>query len=161
MRNLKLEIPTGTGLALNLPRLMGRLLAVDFGMKRTGLAVTDELRLIAEPLDTVETYHVMDYLKKYVDRESVDTIIVGLPKQMNGADSEIGGNATAFAKALSQEFPSISIERQDERFTSMLAERSILQGGASKKKRQDKALVDRTSAAIILQGYMDRINRQL
>ncbi len=134
---------------------MGRLLAIDYGTKRTGLAVSDTLKLIASGLDTVPTHTLFDYLKTYFEKEPVDRVIVGLPKQMNNDMSENMKYVTVFVKKLKATYPHMEIEYYDERFTSRLAHQAMLAGGLKKKDRQNKALVDKISATIILQDYME------
>ncbi|NOZ47834.1 MAG: Holliday junction resolvase RuvX, partial [Chlorobi bacterium] len=135
---------------------MGRILAIDYGQKRVGLAVTDELKLIATKLTTVHSKDIIAFLKNYISSENVEIFVVGLPRQMNGKLSESVKYIDPFIKKLQHEFPSIPIERIDERFTSKIATQAILNSGAKKKKRQDKALVDTVSATIILQSYLDK-----
>lgn len=135
--------------------LMARIIAIDYGAKRTGIAVTDPLGIIAQPLETVATHTLMDFLRGYIARESVERIIVGLPKQMDGSNSENFRRIEPFVNRLRKELPSIPVEYYDERFTSVLAHRAMIDGGVGKMARRDKAMVDRISAAIILQGYMD------
>lgn len=137
---------------------MGRIIAIDYGRKRTGLAVTDPLRIIAGALDTVPTHQLMDYLKRYVAANEVDTIVVGLPRQMNGEFSESYTYIRPFVERLKKEMPDMSVEMADERFTSKLAMQAMIDGGVSKTRRRDKGLVDRVSAAIILQGYLETLN---
>lgn len=134
---------------------MARIIAIDYGAKRTGIAVTDPLGIIAQPLETVATHTLMDFLRGYIARESVERIIVGLPKQMDGSNSENFRRIEPFVNRLRKEIPSIPVEYYDERFTSVLAHRAMIDGGVGKMARRDKAMVDRISAAIILQGYMD------
>ena len=134
---------------------MARIIAIDYGAKRTGIAVTDPLGIIAQPLETVATHTLMEFLRGYIARESVERIIVGLPKQMDGSNSENFRRIEPFVNRLRKEFPSIPVEYYDERFTSVLAHRAMIDGGVGKMARRDKAMVDRISAAIILQGYMD------
>jgi putative Holliday junction resolvase len=134
---------------------MARIIAIDYGAKRTGIAVTDPLGIIAQPLETVATHTLMDFLRSYIARESVERIIVGLPKQMDGSNSENFRRIEPFVNRLRKELPSIPVEYYDERFTSVLAHRAMIDGGVGKMARRDKAMVDRISAAIILQGYMD------
>ena len=136
---------------------MGRILAIDYGRKRVGLAVTDPLRLVANGLDTVHAKDVLVYLQQYMAREEVDKIVVGLPKQMDGSDSESMTYIRPFVNKLRQTFPDKEIVFMDERFTSVLAHKAMLDGGLRKKARQDKALVDKISAVIILQTYMESI----
>jgi len=140
---------------------MGRILAIDYGRKRTGLAVTDPLQMIANGLTTVSSHELVNYLKDYVSRESVDLFVVGLPKQMNNEPSENMQYIEAFVKHLKRILPDIPVEYYDERFTSVLAHRAMVDGGLKKKKRQDKALVDEISAVIILQTYMESKGRGL
>lgn len=134
---------------------MGRILAIDYGRKRTGLAVTDTLQLIANGLATVSSHEVVAYLKDYVSRETVELFVVGLPKQMNNEPSENMKYVEAFVKHLKRTLPDIPVVYYDERFTSVMAHQAMIDGGLKKKKRQDKALVDEISAVIILQAYME------
>lgn len=134
---------------------MGRILAIDYGRKRTGLAVTDTLQLIANGLATVASHEVVAYLKDYASREPLDLFVVGLPKQMNNEPSENMKYVEVFVKHLKRAVPDIPVAYYDERFTSVMAHQAMLDGGLRKKKRQDKALVDEISAVIILQGYME------
>ncbi|WP_306013356.1 MULTISPECIES: Holliday junction resolvase RuvX [unclassified Allomuricauda] len=135
---------------------MARILALDFGKVRTGIAVTDELQLIASGLTTVETKDLLDFLEEYTQQESVERFVVGLPKQMDNTASESEVLIQNFLKKLTAKFPSIPVERQDERFTSKMAFQSMLDSGMKKKKRKDKALVDEISATLILQAYLNR-----
>lgn len=134
---------------------MGRILAIDYGKKRTGLAVSDPLKIIAGALDTVDTARLMDWLKGYLGREDVEQFVVGLPKQTNGLDSENLPRVRAFVQKLEEAFPDVPVVWWDERYTSVMAHRAMLQSGISRKARQDKALVDRIAATIILQSYME------
>ena len=133
---------------------MGRLLAIDFGGKRTGIAVTDELKLIASGLTTVHTSELLDFLDKYVNSEKVELFIIGLPKQLNNEPSQSELLIAPFIKKLQGRFPHIPIVRVDERFTSKMAFQTMIDSGLSKKKRRNKALVDEISATIILQSYL-------
>ena len=135
---------------------MPRLLAIDYGLKRTGLAATDPLQIIASPLETVLTLQLMDFLKDYAQREEVEAFVVGQPKQTDNSPSEIAPHVEGFVKRLHTQFPDIPIHRVDERFTSVMARQAMLAGGMKKKDRQNKANVDKVSAAIILQSYMER-----
>lgn len=139
---------------------MGRFLAIDYGTKRTGLAVTDSLRIIANGLATVPTHTLLDFLKNYFQKEEVDRIVVGLPKQMNNEYSENMKHIRPFVKKLQAIYPNIPIELYDERFTSTLAQKTIIEAGLKKKDRQNKALVDEVSAVIILQSYMESLRLQ-
>ena len=133
---------------------MGRILSIDYGKKRTGIAVTDPLQLIAGGLATVSTLELYDFLRSYTAKEEVEKIVIGDPKQADGSASENKARVEQFVNRWKKEFPQIPIEYYDERFTSVLAHRAMLDGGLKKKDRQDKALVDEISATIILQDYM-------
>ena len=133
---------------------MGRILSIDYGKKRTGLAVTDPLQIIANGLATVSTHELFDYLKQYVNKESVECIVIGEPRQPNGQPSENLARVQQFVNRWRNAMPDIPIEFYDERFTSVLAHQAMLDGGLKKKARQDKGLVDEISATIILQDYM-------
>ena len=134
---------------------MGRILAIDYGQKRVGLAVTDELRMIAGSLATVHSKDVITFLKDYTTREKVDCFVVGYPLTMQNQLSESARFTEPFVKQLQKTFPGIPVERIDERFTSKMASAAILQSGAKKKDRQNKGLVDKVSAVIILQSYLE------
>lgn len=136
---------------------MARILALDFGKVRTGIAVTDELQLIASGLTTVETKDLLDFLKDYLGKESVERFVVGLPKQMDNTPSESEELIQPFLRKLKGAFPKLPVERQDERFTSKMAVQSMVAGGMKKKKRQNKALIDEISATLILQAYLNRM----
>lgn len=136
---------------------MGRILAIDFGRKRTGLAVTDVLRITANPLLTVETKDLMDWLKQYFVKEPVDEVVIGHPTQMNGQESESMNYIRPFMGNFKKQFPDKPITMYDERFTSVLAHQAMLAGGMKKKDRQNKAVVDKIAACIILEGYMDSL----
>ena len=131
-------------------------MAIDFGKVRSGIAVTDELQMIASGLTTVPTKDLLPFLVDYTRQESVEKFVVGLPKQMDGTPSESEALIQPFLKKLSQQFPKMPIERQDERFTSKIAMRTMIDGGRKKKKRRDKAKLDEISATLILQAYLDR-----
>ena len=133
---------------------MARILSIDYGKKRTGLAVTDPLQIIAGGLGTVPTFELFDYLQQYVAREEVERIVIGEPRQPNGQPSENLARVEQFVNRWRKAMPQIPIEYYDERFTSVLAHQAMLEGGLRKKARQDKALVDEISATIILQDYM-------
>lgn len=134
---------------------MGRILAIDYGRKRTGLAVTDSLQLIAGGLTTVSTHELLKYLTDYTTREGVERILIGLPKQMNNELSESMKYIEPFVRTLKKTLPDMPIEYVDERFTSVLAHQAMLDGGLKKKDRQNKALVDEISAVILLQSYLE------
>ena len=133
---------------------MGRILAIDYGKVRTGIAVTDELQLIASGLTTVLTKELLSFLITYVETENVEAFVVGLPKQMNNEASESEALIRPFLDKLEKKFPNIPIERVDERFTSNIAFQTMIDSGLKKKQRQNKALVDEISATIILQSYL-------
>lgn len=136
---------------------MGRILALDYGKKRTGIAVTDELQLIASALTTVSTPELISFLEAYFEKEVVDQIVVGEPRQMNNEPSQSEILIKSFLEIASKKFPQIPIARQDERFTSKMAVSAMIEGGVGKKKRQNKALIDEISATLILQAYLNRI----
>jgi putative Holliday junction resolvase len=133
---------------------LARILSVDYGRKRTGLAVTDPLQLIAGGLATVSTSELFDWLKSYTAREAVESIVIGEPRQMDGSPSENMERVQQFVNRWRKAMPDIPIEFFDERFTSVLAHQAMLAGGLRKKARQNKALVDEISATIILEDYM-------
>lgn len=135
---------------------MGRILALDYGKVRTGIAVTDELQIIASGLTTVDTKELLNFLRKYVQEEKVEKFVIGEPKQMNNLPSESEELIKPFLRTLEGVFPKIPVERQDERFTSKMAFQTMLDSGLNKKQRRDKALVDEISATIILQAYLNR-----
>jgi putative Holliday junction resolvase len=134
---------------------MGRVLAIDYGKKRTGLAVTDPLRIIATPLDTLPTEDLLHYLKKYLDREPVDEFVIGMPKTLRNEDSEIAPFVRSFVDELKVAFPSKPVHEVDERFTSSMAQRAMIEGGMKKKDRRVKGNVDKISATLILQSYLN------
>ena len=140
---------------------MGRIVAIDYGRKRTGLAVTDTLQMIANGLTTVPSGELAKFLTDYVSHEQVERFVVGLPKQMNNEPSENMKYVEAFVTHLKRVIPDIPVEYYDERFTSVLAHKAMLDGGFKKKKRQDKGLVDEISAVIILQSYLENKKYQL
>ena len=133
---------------------MGRILAIDYGKIRTGIAVTDELQIIASGLTTTATKDLISFLKDYITKESVELFLVGLPKQMNNEPSESEELIIPFLKKLKNTFPKIPIERVDERFTSKMAFKTMIDSGLKKKQRKNKALVDEISATLILQSYL-------
>jgi putative Holliday junction resolvase len=133
---------------------MGRILALDYGSKRTGIAITDELQLIASGLRTVATSELMDFLKKYIASEKVELVLVGEPKQKDGTHSNIEEEIQKFLKKFSEVFPDLNVKRVDERYTSKMAFQTMIDSGLKKKQRQNKALVDEISATIILQQFL-------
>jgi putative holliday junction resolvase len=138
---------------------MGRVIAIDYGTKRTGLAVTDALRIIATPLDTVLTADLLAFLKKYALQEVVDEFVVGMPKNMRNEDSEIAPQVRIFVEELKKTFPEKPVHLADERFTSSMAMRAMIEGGMKKKDRRVKGNVDRISATIILQAFLEQTSR--
>ncbi|MCQ2165410.1 MAG: Holliday junction resolvase RuvX [Bacteroidales bacterium] len=138
---------------------MERLIGIDYGRKRTGLAVSDPLRIFASPLETVPAAKIIEYLKKYSQNETIVRFVIGYPVNMNGRPSEAAADIDRFLPQLRKAFPGIPVELEDERFTSVLAHRAMIDGGMKAKDRRDKNQVDKISAAIILQGYLDRTNR--
>ncbi len=133
---------------------LARILAIDYGLKRTGIAVTDELQIIASGLTTVPTETLIDFLKDYTSKENVSQFVIGKPKQMDNTDSESEELIIPFLEKLQKEIPSIPVERVDERFTSKMAFQTMIDSGLKKKQRRNKALVDEISATIILQSYL-------
>jgi putative Holliday junction resolvase len=136
---------------------MGRIVAIDYGQKRTGLAVTDELKIIATGLTTVRSMDLLDFLKDYSGKNDIECFVVGEPKQMNNTVSESSVFIEPFVKKLAVAFPGIPVVRMDERFTSLMATRAIRDAGLKKSDRQDKSLVDLVSATLILQSYMEKM----
>jgi putative Holliday junction resolvase len=138
---------------------MGRILAIDFGLKRTGLAITDERNIIASGLTTVNSRELMSFLEKTISEKNVDTLVLGEPKRLNNEDSSITQNVRLLKEALENNFPTLKIVLMDERFTSKMAFQTMIDSGLSKKQRQNKALIDEISATIILQSYLNQISR--
>ena len=135
---------------------MGRIIAIDYGHKRTGLAVSDPMQIIAGGLCTVPGDKAAAFLQAYVSREKVDLFVIGYPKQLNNEPSRIMQQVVAFTHRLQKVIPEIPVEYVDERFTSVMAHQAMIDGGLRKKRRQDKALVDEISATLILQGYLEK-----
>lgn len=140
-------------------KILGKIVALDYGQVRTGIAVTDELHMIASGLCTVDTQNLMEFLKDYNQQEELDTFVIGEPKQMNNLPSESETLIKSFIEKLAVNFPDIPIVRQDERFTSKMAQRSLIESGIGKKRRRDKSLVDEVSATLILQAYLNRLSK--
>ena len=138
---------------------MGRVMAIDYGIKRTGLAVTNALRIIATPLETVPTQDLVSFLQSYASREVVDEFVVGMPKNLKNEDSEIAPLVRAFVERLKTAFPEKKIHLADERFTSSMAMKAMIAGGMKKKDRQTKGNVDKISATIILQSFLEQSQR--
>ena len=137
---------------------MGRVVAIDYGTKRVGIAVTDPLRLIATPLATVETGAVMGFLKSYVDQEEVDIIVVGMPRRLNNTASAMTKVVKAFMLRLQKTFPDKSILEHDERYTSKIAQSGMIEAGFKQKDRRNKGYLDQMSAAILLQSFLNQFN---
>ena len=135
---------------------MARLLALDYGTKRVGIAITDEFQMIASGLCTVRAHDCMDFLKDYLSKESVSDIVIGLPKDLNDKKTDATPYVKGFAKQIRKEFPDLDVHFIDERFTSKIAFQSMIDGGLKKKDRQNKALVDEVSATLILQSFMEQ-----
>ena len=135
---------------------MAKILAIDYGTKRTGLAETDPLQIIASGLTTVETPKLQDFIVDYLNKEKVELIVIGEPKRLHGEASAVEKSIIPFINFIKKRFPHIAIEREDERFTSKMAFQTMIDGGLKKKKRQDKSLIDKVSATIILQSYLER-----
>jgi putative Holliday junction resolvase len=138
---------------------MGRIMAIDYGQKRTGIAVTDPLQIFATGLETIPSHTVIDFIRKYLLAEAVECIVVGEPKDMQNNASDSSRFVEPFVKNLRKTFPLVPVERFDERFTSKMAFQSMIDAGLSRKKRQDKALVDTISATIILQSFLENRKR--
>ncbi|HLT07455.1 MAG TPA: Holliday junction resolvase RuvX [Cyclobacteriaceae bacterium] len=137
---------------------MARILAIDLGTKRTGIAVTDVLKLIANPLETVETAKLWTYIENYIQKEPVDTIVVGHPKSLDGSDTQMTKPAISLKTKLAKKYPDIKVVLVDERFTSKMALRTMIEMGSKKKDRREKAgNLDKVSATIILQTYLDQL----
>lgn len=140
---------------------MERLIGIDFGRKRTGLAASDPLGIFASALETVPSAKIIDYLKKYSEKETITRFVIGYPYNLNGRPAEAAKDVDAFLPCLKKAFPDIPVSLEDERFTSVLAHRAMIDGGMKYKDRKDKNSVDKISAAIILQGYLDRSSKGL
>ncbi len=138
---------------------MGRILSIDYGKKRTGLAVTDPLRIIATALETVPSTELLSYLKTYSQKETVDEFVIGMPKTLKNEDSETAPLVRKFMEQLKTTFPDKPIHEVDERFTSSMAQQAMIDGGMKRKDRQEKGHVDKISATLILQSYLYSVNR--
>ncbi len=134
---------------------MARVLAIDFGLKRVGVAVTDELQIVANPLDTIPNSEIFEFLKKYLSTENVECIVVGLPKKLNNEGTHATSHVYSFKNKLTQLYPEMKIELHDERFTSKMAMDAMIAGGMKKKDRRKKENLDKISASIILQSYLE------
>lgn len=140
---------------------MGRLLAIDYGTKRTGIAVSDQLKIIANGLTTIPTHTLFEFLSDYFSKEEVEKVIIGLPKQVNNELSQNMQHIKPFVEKFKKTYSQIPIEYYDERFTSIIAQQTILEGGVKKKDRQNKSLIDKVSATIILQDYMESLTYKI
>ena len=140
---------------------MSRILAIDYGTKRAGLAVTDPLKIIATPLDTIHPKDLIQFLKNYHQKEIIEAFVIGMPKQLDNSDSSNAKNVRVFVNTVKKAFPDIPVHEVDERFTSSIAFDAMLMGGVKKKDRQNKATVDRISATLILQTFLEMKNRNL
>jgi len=138
---------------------MGKIMAIDYGKKRCGIAVTDDMQIIASGLETIETSDIFEFLKKYFVENQVDSIVVGLPTDLKGNLSEVETEILKFLERFKSEFPEVEIDRFDERFTSKMASFFISQSGKSKRKREEKGLIDKVSATIILQNFLEQKQR--
>lgn len=134
---------------------MARIIGVDYGTKRTGLATTDPLQIIASPLDTVPSFQAVTYLTSYSQQENIEAFVVGMPKNLDNTDTDATKYVEAFVRTLKKAFPHLSVHLHDERFTSKLALRAMIDGGTSRKYRREKANMDKISATIILQSFLD------
>lgn len=139
---------------------MGRIMAIDFGHKRVGLAVTDSLKIIATSLKTITPAELIPFLKNYLESEQIETIVLGMPKRLDGTDTNITGHVKGLTKSLRATFPEITIVNHDERFTSKMALRAMVASGTTKKDRRTKGNIDMVSATIILQSYMESVELQ-
>jgi putative Holliday junction resolvase len=137
---------------------MGRLIALDYGLKRTGLAVTDPLKIIATALETVPTASLFDFLKNYIQREPVDAFIIGMPRSMDNSDSSLTPHVRKLRAELEKQFPHIPVYEEDERLTSIMAQQAMLLGGMKKQQRRQKGQTDKISAVLILQSFMARMH---
>jgi len=139
---------------------MNRILGIDYGSARVGVAVSDPLGIFASPLETVPSAKIIEYIQTYARSEQIERFVVGYPLNLDGAPAQAAPDVDRFLKQLEKNFPEIPISLEDERFTSVLAHRAMIDGGMKKSDRRNKASVDRISAAIILQGYLDKKNRK-
>lgn len=135
---------------------MGRVIGIDYGTKRVGLAVTDPLQIIASPLETIRTHLIFEFLQHYCQKEDTDAFVVGMPKNLDNSDTHATKHVEGFVKKLKKTFPAQSIHLEDERFTSKQALNAMIEGGTSKKFRREKSNIDKVSAAIILQSYLEK-----
>lgn len=162
MKNVETDFKPVSHVLMPLPQQkMGRIVALDYGRKRTGIAATDPMQIIANSISTVPSSEVISFLLSYAEKEKIDAFVVGYPRQMNNSPSEAVKYIDPFIAVLKKTFPGKEVHLMDERFTSKIAQQTIISGGVKKKKRQNKALMDAVSAAIILQSYLEyRTNRE-
>jgi putative Holliday junction resolvase len=137
---------------------MGKLLGIDLGSRRTGIAITDDLQIIASPLETVDSRNILDYLDELFATEKIDLVVMGEPRHRDGQPMEMTDRVHQFKQVLEKRYPGIPVELEDERFTSKMARASLLASGIKKKQRRDKSLLDKISASLILQSYLERRN---
>lgn len=135
---------------------MSRILALDYGTKRTGVAVTDEMQIIASPIDTFETSQLFTFLEKYLSQENVSDLVIGLPVKLSGEMNDVENHILKFIEKFSQLYPTIKIHRENEMFTSKMASQALISGGMKKKKREEKGSLDKISATIILQSFLSK-----
>ena len=135
---------------------MGRILAIDFGLKRTGLAITDPMQIIASPHETIPSRELLSYIRSYAEQEVLDAIVIGMPKNLKGEDTDTTASVINFVRKLKKHLPEIPVYEEDERFTSKIAQREMISGGMSKKDRRVKGNVDKISATLILQSFLER-----
>ena len=140
---------------------MDRIIGIDYGRKRVGVAVSDPLRIFASALETVPSAKIIDYLKRYAEKEPVERFVVGYPMNLDNTPSEAAADVDVFLRQLKKHFPSIPVTLEDERFTSVLAHRAMIDGGVKKMDRRDKAAVDKVSVALILQTWLDRKTQEI
>jgi putative holliday junction resolvase len=138
---------------------MGRILAIDYGNKRVGLAVTDPLQIIAGPLETIHSKDLLAYLKAYMEREEVEGLVVGMPQTLAGKPTDVTSAVVGVVRKLKKEFPNLPVHMVDERYTSLIAKQTMLAGGVKKMDRRNKATIDRISAILILQSFLESRNR--
>lgn len=137
---------------------MGKLIGIDLGTKRTGIAETDDLQIIASPLETVSTHDLLDYLEKKIATQDVEGVVIGLPTHLDGSPLEMTEKVLKFEAVLKRRFPKLPVVLEDENFTSRMAMDALVKSGASKKKRRDRSVLDKVSAALILQSYLEKRN---
>lgn len=138
---------------------MGRIIGIDYGQKRTGIAISDPLSIFASPLESIPTTNIVQYLKLYSQKEAIEMFVVGYPKRLNNEASDTTQRVDNFIKLLQKHFPNIPVEKEDERLTTIIAQRAMIDGGMKKTDRQQKGVADKISASIILQGYLDRAKK--